>query len=245
MPAVFVNGVPDTGALWNPLRARLERRDVIALEPPGFGSPVPIGFGCTKEDYAEWLVAELTAIGEPVDLVGHDWGCIHVLRLASTHPELVRTLACGSGPLDRDYVWHPMAQLWQTAGAGEEIVGGLLALPRADRIAGLAAGGAPPELAAIQADAIDESMTTAILALYRSAVTVGAEWQGAVETMPRLPALVLWGRDDPYVTPEIGERLAARIDAELIVLDGCAHWWPWERAAESAAALEQLWARAA
>ena len=58
------------------------------------------------------------------------------------------------------------------------------------------------------------------------------------------PALVLWGRDDPYVTPEYGERLAARIDAELVLFDDCGHWWPWQRAAESAAALEQLWSRA-
>jgi pimeloyl-ACP methyl ester carboxylesterase len=62
--------------------------------------------------------------------------------------------------------------------------------------------------------------------------------------MPRRPSLVLWGADDPYCGPEIGTRIAARLDADLLVFDGCNHWWPWERANETAAALEELWARA-
>ena len=95
----------------------------------------------------------------------------------------------------------------------------------------------------MQADGIDARMAECILALYRSAVTVGEEWEDAVAAMPSRPALVLWGRDDPFVTPEFGERLAARIDAELLLFDDCGHWWPWERAAQTAAALEQLWSR--
>jgi pimeloyl-ACP methyl ester carboxylesterase len=136
-----------------------------------------------------------------------------------------------------------MAQLWQTPGAGEEMVAGMLALPHADRVAGLTGSGSPPELAAIQAGEIDARMAECILALYRSAVTVGEEWEDAVAAMPARPALVLWGRDDPFVTPEYGERLATRIAAELLLFDDCGHWWPWQRAAETAAALEQLWSR--
>ena len=244
MPAVLVHGVPDGAAMWDPVRSHLTRRDVVALELPGFGTPVPDGFEATKEEYADWITAQLEAIGEPVDLVGHDWGCLLVQRVASTNPELIRTLACGSGPIDRQYVWHPMAQLWQTPGAGEEIVAGMLALPHADRVAGLAGSGSPPALAAMQADGIDARMAECILALYRSAVTVGEEWEDGVAAMPSRPALVLWGRDDPFVTPEYGERLAARIDAELVLFDDCGHWWPWQRATETAAALEQLWSRA-
>jgi pimeloyl-ACP methyl ester carboxylesterase len=86
-------------------------------------------------------------------------------------------------------------------------------------------------------------MGDCVLTLYRSAVTVGEEWEDAVSAMPRRPSLVLGGRDDPFVSTEIGERLARRIDAELLVFDECGHWWPWERAAESAVALERLWAR--
>jgi pimeloyl-ACP methyl ester carboxylesterase len=74
-------------------------------------------------------------------------------------------------------------------------------------------------------------------------VNVGAEWEDAVSAMPRRPSLVLWGRGDPYCGPDVADRLAARLDAELLLFDDCAHWWPWDRAAESAAALERLWDR--
>jgi pimeloyl-ACP methyl ester carboxylesterase len=244
MPAVLVHGVPDTTRLWDPLVGHLRRADVVSLALPGFGRPLPAGFTPSKEGYSEWLTAEIAAMGEPVDLVGHDWGGLLVQRVASTRPDLVRTLATGSGPCDVEYAWHEMAQLWQTPEIGEQIMAGWLALPAAERAVGLEAGGAPPELAAIQADAVDERMAECILVLYRSAVTVGAEWQPAIDAMPHRRSLVLWGADDVYAPPWIAERLAARLDARLLVFDGCGHWWPWARAADAAAALEELWADA-
>jgi pimeloyl-ACP methyl ester carboxylesterase len=66
---------------------------------------------------------------------------------------------------------------------------------------------------------------------------------GDVEKVTR-PALVLWSRDDHYVGPGFAERLAARVRGELVKFDGCGHWWPYERPAEAAAALEQFWSGA-
>ena len=121
MPAVLVHGNPETPALWDPLRSFLTRRDVIAVHLPGFGRPTPARFGATKEEYVAWLVAELEAIGEPVDLVGHDWGGGFVLRVASTRPDLISSWVSDVlGLLDPDYVWHDFAQIWQTPGAGEQ-----------------------------------------------------------------------------------------------------------------------------
>jgi pimeloyl-ACP methyl ester carboxylesterase len=241
MPAVLVHGVPDTVRMWAPLVGALARRDVEVLALPGFGNAAPVGWTATKEAYAEWLEARIAAIGEPVDLVAHDWGAILAQRVASVRPDLIRTLACGSGPLDETYTWHTMAQAWQTPEVGEQIVDGMVALPPEDLAAGLAAGGAPAELAAVQAAAVDGEMTRCILALYRSAVAVGAEWQAAVDAMPHRPAVVFHGADDPYVDTRIAERLAARIGAELVVYDGCNHWWAWERAPQVAEVLTRLW----
>jgi pimeloyl-ACP methyl ester carboxylesterase len=78
-----------------------------------------------------------------------------------------------------------------------------------------------------------------ILRLYRSAVRIGEEWQPDLERVD-LPAAVLWGRADQYVPLVWGERLARRIGAELVALD-CAHWWPYQRPRETAAALIRLW----
>lgn len=241
MPAVFVHGVPDTSVLWEPVRAQLARDDVVALDLPGFSTAVPAGFAATKEAYVDWLIDRVEALGEPVDLVGHDWGGILVQRVASLRPDLIRTLATGSGPVDADYTWHDMAQAWQTPDVGEQIVDGWLAMPIDERAVGLVAAGCPAELAGHQARQLDRTMADCILSLYRSAVDVGAEWQPAIEAMESRPTLVLWGRDDPFVAPEVGERIAGRLDAELAMFDSCGHWWPWERADETAAALARLW----
>jgi pimeloyl-ACP methyl ester carboxylesterase len=241
MPAVLVHGVPDTERSWDRLRAGMDRTDVVALSLPGFGCPRPAGFGATKEEYAAWLEVEVAAFGEPVDLVGHDWGSILAQRVASVRPDLIRTLAVGSGPLDRTYMWHDMARAWQTPGVGEQIMEGMRGMEPADLAAGLAAGGAPEDLARIEAEHVDATMAECILELYRSAVTVGDEWQDAVEAMPARPAVVFHGGADPYVGTEIAEQIAARLRGELVVYDGCGHWWAWERAAETAATLTRLW----
>ena len=237
MPAVLVHGVPDTHRLWDKLRSHLSRRDVSTPSLPGFGVPTPPGFQPTKEAYVEWLIEEVERLGEPVDLVGHDWGSLLVQRLVSLRPDLIRTWACGDGPIDREYVWHDLAQQWQTPGVGEAIMTAMSGDALAD---GLVAGGVPAADARGVASHVDERMKQCILRLYRSAVRVGEEWEDDVARISR-PALILWSRDDPYVAPRFAERLAARVRGELALLEGCGHWWPLERPAEAAAVLERFW----
>ena len=43
MTVVLVHGVPETAAVWQPVRDALGGNDVVALSPPGFGAPVPGG----------------------------------------------------------------------------------------------------------------------------------------------------------------------------------------------------------
>jgi len=238
MPAVLVHGVPDTHRLWEPMRKHLSRRDVVAVSLPGFDAPVPAGFTATKEAYVDWLVGEIARLGTPVDLVGHDWGALLVQRVVSIRPDLVRTWACGDGPVDAEYVWHDLAQQWQTPGVGEQVMEAMT--PEA-LAAGLPAAGVSADAAREVASHVDATMKDCILKLYRSAVRVGVEWQADVARVTR-PALILWSKDDPYVASRFAERLAARVHGELVLFEGCGHWWPWERPAEAAAALERFWA---
>ncbi|MEU2587818.1 alpha/beta fold hydrolase [Streptomyces avermitilis] len=80
MPAVLIHGVPDTHRVWDGVRRHLIRSDVEAWDLPGFGTPRPRGFGSTKEEHVDWLIERLERVGEPVDLVGHDWGSILTAR---------------------------------------------------------------------------------------------------------------------------------------------------------------------
>jgi pimeloyl-ACP methyl ester carboxylesterase len=238
MPAYLVHGNPDSHHMWEPLRAELGRDDVVAVDLPGFGgTPRPAGFDCSKEAYAGWLEGAIASAGEPVDLVGHDWGAMLCVRVATTRPSLIRTLAVGSGPVDPDYTWHDMAQQWQTAGVGEQVMATWtpeLLVPF------LEAEGFPSALAATEASFIDDTVKDAILRLYRSAVDVGREWSPAMDGFDR-PTVVFAGADDPYVGTDVGERMARRLGARFVPFAGCGHWWPVARAAETAAELGRLW----
>ena len=238
MPAVFVHGVPETAAIWNDIRSALQRTDTVALALPGFGCDPPSGFVADKEHYVDWVISQLEGFDEPVDLVGHDWGCLITQRVVSLRPDLVRTWAAGGGPVDATYVWHETAQVWQTPGVGEEFMAmmtpELLAAALVDELGPAAAD---------MAEHVDERMRACILTLYRSAVDVGREWQPAVEALgASRPALVLWGRDDTYAPPEMGRRLAARVGAEFVELP-CGHFWPVLEAQSVAAHLERFWTR--
>jgi pimeloyl-ACP methyl ester carboxylesterase len=239
MPAVFVHGVPETHHVWDPIHAHLSRKDIVAVDMPGFGAPLPAGFDSTKEAYAAWLTAEVEKIGEPVDLVGHDWGSLLTLRVASTRPDLIRTWTGGGGAVHPDYVWHDMARMWQTPEVGEQVLKAMT--PDALGAALTGAGVAEPD-AAQMASAIDDTMKDCILRLYRSAINVGQEWWADLKNIPP-NGLLIWGVDDPYMPVSYAEKLAAYTGAHLHSLPSTGHWWPLQRPAEAAAALEQHWAR--
>lgn len=240
MPAVFVHGVPDTKHLWDDVIAHLSRKDAVALSLPNFAAPAPEGFGSTKEEYVDWLIGELEGIDEPVDIVGHDWGALLTERVVALRPDLVRTWAAGGAAIDEGYTWHPAAQMWQTLGVGEQFMDGMTPDAMA---AALAPEGVPEKHAREAAERIDDAMKSAILTLYRSAKEYMKEWHADVEKMPS-PGLLIWGENDPYMQLEFAKKMSARNGAELVVFEGCGHWWPVQRPKETAEALEAFWAKA-
>jgi pimeloyl-ACP methyl ester carboxylesterase len=247
MTVVLVHGNPETPAVWDPVRSHLDRDDVIAPQLPGFGVPAPDGFGATKEEYVDWLVGELEAIGAPVDLVGHDWGGGFVLRVACLRPDLLRSWASDvGGLLDPEYVWHDFAQIWQTPGAGEQWVADTIAQPREDRIALLQAVGVTPDAAATFTDALDDEMGRCILALYRSATKPALDdWATALEAAASRPGLIIAAEDDPFVGgTEFARRTAEKAGARFEVLDGLGHWWMLHDPARGARVLESFWSTA-
>lgn len=244
MTVVLVHGNPETEAVWGPLVAQLNRRDVVRLSPPGFGAPVPDGWGATVEEYRRWLVGELEALGEPVDLVGHDWGGGHVVNVVTTRPDLVRSWCSDVlGVFEPDYVWHDLAQVWQTPGAGEAAVAAMVGgrTAQGDALVGF---GLSREIAREMAVSCDETMGRCILALYRDAAQPAMARLG--QNLPAAaarPGLAIQATDDHFVgTDDMRRRAAARAGARVAVLDGLGHWWMVQDPARSAETLEEFWA---
>lgn len=245
MSVVLVHGNPETSAVWEPLRAALGRDDVVCLSPPGFGAPAPDGWGATVEDYRDWLISELEAIGSPVDLVGHDWGGGHVVAVAMTRPDLLRSWCTDViGIFDPDYVWHDLAQLWQTEGAGEQAVAAWAAESVDERAARLESFAIASEVATKLAAAFDTTMARCILALYRSAAQPRmAQLGDGLPAAAQRPGLHLSATEDPFPgTIDMQRRAAERAGARIAVLEGLGHWWMVQDPARAAAALEDFWA---
>ena len=244
MPAVFVHGNPESSAIWNLLVPELDRSDVVLLSPPGFGAPTPAGWGATRIEYLDWLVAELEKIGEPVDLVGHDWGGGHVGGVALTRPDLLRSWTIDlAGIFHPDYVWHEMALAWQTPAVGEEVVAAMIGAPLEERTAQYAELGMPTEVAAQVAAAGDAEMGRCILALYRDAAQPAIKELGSdLSTMRERPGLVIIAEQDTYVGTEAMARdSAARAGAQVAFLSGVGHWWMLQDPAAGATALQNFW----
>ena len=244
MTVVLVHGNPETDAIWGPLVDALERDDVVRLSPPGFGAPLPPDFPATYLAYRDWLSDELERFDAPVDLVGHDWGGGHVVNLVMHCPELVRSWASDAvGLFHPDYVWHDMAQIWQTPGEGEALVDTMIGATLEDRTQQMTGFGIPADIAAELAAAQGPDMGTAILRLYRSARQPAmAEAGRSLPNAAARPGLSLLATDDPFIGANDNRRGAALLaGARTAVLDGLGHWWMVQDPARGAQALTEFW----
>jgi pimeloyl-ACP methyl ester carboxylesterase len=248
--AVLVHGNPETAAIWGPLTAALRERgraDVVALSPPGFGAPVPAGFDPTMDAYAEWLVGELETIraaGTDIDLLGHDWGAGHVYGALARRPDLLRTWTGDiAGILHSDYVWHDMAQAWQTPEVGEQVVAGFTGSSLDERIALFVGLGLPDEMTAHLAAALDDEMGRCILRLYRTgAQPAVGELGDRLAGMELPPGLIVDAELDAYIPTDLSNAVAERLGTERLRLDDRGHWWMVDDVTPVADAIVAFWA---
>ena len=236
MTLVLVHGNPETAAIWDPMRAALAQHgvgadDVVALSPPGFGAPVPDGFGATMSEYRDWLAAELEGLlaadAGPIDLLGHDWGGGHVMRIAIEHPELIRSWCTDViGLFDPGYVWHDAAQLWQSPD-GEASIERMISRPDGERIGFYAGLGMGTEVATAVVPHINADMGRCILALYRDAAQPAMSNLGAnIEAAAQRRGLCILAAGDVFTGgAAVHRQIAARAGAQVAELADVGHGW--------------------
>ena len=240
MTIVLVHGNPEIDAIWDDLVPHLRSDNVVRLSPPGFGSPIPSGFDCSVDAYRDWLAGELEKLVQPIDLVGHDWGGGHVVRIAMDRPDLIRSWTTDIlGVFDPDYVWHDMAQAWQTPEIGEQAVAQMIAAPDEARAQRYESLGVTSAIAKKVAAAANEEMGRAILALYRSAAQPAMrEFGTGLSRAAAKPGLALIATEDSYCGGEkLARRSAERAGAKVAILEGAGHWWMCQKPKEGADAI--------
>ena len=143
-------------------------------------------------------------------------------------PELIRSWSSDViGLFDPDYVWHDLAQAFQTPGDGEQTVDALMGGSVEDRAARMTEFGIPSEIAASMAPAQNAEMGRAILNVYRSARRRAMADAGrSLEKAAARPGLSILATEDPFVGSDaIRHRAAERAAAHTEVLGGLGHWW--------------------
>jgi pimeloyl-ACP methyl ester carboxylesterase len=234
MTVVFVHGVLQTGEVWDMLRAHLDD-DSIAVSLPGIGGPLPPGFGASKDEFADWLRATLQEIAGPIDLVGHDWGALLALRIATAFSLPLRSwcvdAAHGFHP---DYNWPRSVRIALRDRSLDPWLH--------DGPARLVRLGVTPSLAQSMAAAHTQQTSASLLALYRSALpNVHADWGPAASGPTDAPGLVIVAAADPYGDEALAVEIAHRLGARTVRFDALGHAWMVEDARLVAAALQRFW----
>lgn len=247
MTKAFLHGNPETGAIWSVLFAELRKKgisDLVSLSPPGFGAPLPHGFEATRVGYRGWLIQELERLGGNVDLVGHDWGALHVYGVIAERPDLIRSWAADcAGVIHPDYIWHDMALAWQTPDVGEASIAPMFGLPEEQSAELLASFEIPDEIAKAMAPGVNKTMGECVLSLYRSATQPEMANLGRqLKTTEQRPGLVLIASEDPYIgTIEMCTSVATALNADIFTLKGLGHFWMFDGATLAADALIKHW----
>lgn len=237
MPAVLVHGIPDTHRVWNRVLSHLKRNDVIALDLPGFGVPVPDDLVITADNYVDWIIAQIEAIGEPVDLVGHDFGCILTARVASLRPDLIRSWVGVSGPIDPEYEPHAFAKACMTPGVGETM---MAQVADEDWVPQFVAAGVPEQEAVSTVSFMDDTMKDAILKLYRTQFDVTNQWYAELGGATSR-SMIVWGIEDEFLPDRFADRLGEATSSEAVIKYRTGHWVPIVKPEELVQTLEAFW----
>lgn len=217
-PTLFLHGAPDSADLWEPIIARMQSRvRAIAPDLPGFGRSVaPDNFDVSLDSMAHFVDGFVTALGidTPVNLVVTDFGGVYGLAWAVRYPEKVRRVAITGGiNFFPDYQWHSAAKIWRTPILGEVAVGLMNFSMFYNTMHKIT-----PTLSreywqhVYDLSFAKPSVKRMMMKLYRKVEPRHfALWQDGLKALvARVPMLVLWGDQDPFIAPSYAERFGAQ-----------------------------------
>ncbi len=238
-PTLFLHGNPDSSDLWDGLIELLSPNyRCIAPDLPGFGrSAAPRDFDCSLDNMAHFVngLVEALQIAEPLNLVVHDFGGPYGLAWAIRSHWKVRRLAAINTLFFSDYRWHRWARVWRTPILGE-ISMALMNRRLFTRALRRASPRLPKEGIRHAYAWLKPPMKRMVLRLYRATDPENfVRWEDHLRALTaRVPALVLWGDQDPYIPKRYAECFGAR---KVVHFPAHGHWLPAEAPAQVA---EQL-----
>jgi len=226
---IYLHGAPCSSDAW---LAFLERTGGVAPDLPGFGRSSKashLDYSLSGQaEFLEQLLAELAL--EEVVLVAHDWGAGAALVFAQRHPARVQRLVlCNAVPLLDGWRWHRLARLLRAPALGELLMGATTRslLARHLRRGSVRVSAWPDSAVDAVWEQFDHGTQRAILRLLRDGDEQRLATAGASLQTLRMPALVLWGERDPWLSSELADAYGARLaHADVWRISDAGHW-PW------------------
>lgn len=250
-PLVLIHGLPTTGRLWRDVAHELggSRFCVIPDLLGTGGSERPRDAGAYQlHNQAAALLGLLDVLGLPtVDLAGHDLGGAVAVQLASLAPGRVRSLIVLDAPMHADVWPSPAAFPFLVPGLSRLLTVALTRSPPAGRAVLrrlVGATASPRDLDRLAAELGAEGALAALLQVLAAVDLAPVERALALVSHAGVPALVLWGARDGWLSPAYGRRVTAALGAAFVPILEAGHVLPAQRpervAEEIAAFLESL-----
>jgi len=248
-PIVLLHGFPQRATSWDAVTPYLHERGArtYALDQRGYSPrarpPGRLGYR------APALIGDvhtlISAIGEPVHLVGHDWGAAGAWGVAARHPDSLLTLTAVSVP-------HPSAFIRSFARSGQALKSYYMALFQLpflpewllSRRGGIGdwllrnSGMTDEMVETYHREIVDDGALRGALAYYR-ALPVTSPRQFPTKVV--VPTTVVWSDGDVAIGRKAFELTARFVTADyrLEVMEGPSHWLPNEKPAELAEFIAQ------
>ncbi len=224
---VCLHSVPGSGRDFQWLLPETEKvMRSIAFDLPGFGrADKPRGFPYSIAGYQQWLAPAIDELGiRRAHLVLHSFHTQTGLMWASMHPDRCASITLLAGGVLEDYPGNWIANLWRTPIAGEILQAATtrpvfkLVMQRGN-------------WRALPGDWLDDLITEddrdtrrVTLELYRATNFDDGHILREALAPHDLPALVIWGRKDPFISWKYAERQRETFaNAEVHVWDDCGH----------------------
>ena len=225
---VCLHSVPGSGRDFQfVMPAISEIMRVVAIDLPGFGrADKPRDFPYSIEGYQTWLAPALDELGlKRVHLLMHSFHTQTGLMWAAMNPDKCASVMLLDGGVLEDYPGNLVANIWRTKYAGEVLQ--LITTRPAFKL--FMRWGNPRGLHPQWLDQLitedDRDTRRVTLELYRNTDFDEGHILRQALSPRNLPALVIYGRNDPFISWRYAERQRETFaDAEVHVWDDCGHF---------------------
>lgn len=235
-PVVLLHGFPERSSTWDDVVPRLHAAGLrtFAMDQRGYSPGArPSGRRSYRMSHLAGDVAALiTAIGQPVHLVGHDWGAAVGWAVAGRFRSQVRTWTAVSVP-------HPAAFARAMKGRSQRRRSRYMAffnIPVLPELTARRPGGrfdqsmrkagmSEAEVARFRREIVEYGALPHALGWYRALPTTAP---GSTDFQVTVPTTMVWSTRDVAIGREGVDGTARWVDApyDLVVLDGVTHWIP-------------------